>query len=305
MHQQAILVTGNANLGSAGTPVSIDDIEKHYTTTTAANAGIAYKCADPKCGVPVIAVITRLTKATRKNSPSSYFRANKSKPHVNGCTREPAPSVATTPSHGGQTSPASPNRTNAPAVWVDPLFQTGNAAGGGGSVSTTGTPSSRLRGTRGASGSGTSQGQSQMVEMFAKKWLAMNAATQRSSQLTAPWNPQGSYYTAFHAFAYHQTIDVLSTGQKIYVGMLKQVLKTASGYTVLLSEVNSEGEALEVNIPSSALQFGTSGAALNSRLGGFVSATKTAQVFALGTFSRINSGTISLLVIHPHYVYIP
>ena len=84
MHQQAVLVTGNANLGSAGTPVNIGDIEKHYTTTAAANAGIAYKCADPKCGVPVVAVITKLSKAKRKNSPSSYFRANKSKPHVMG-----------------------------------------------------------------------------------------------------------------------------------------------------------------------------------------------------------------------------
>lgn len=64
MHQQAILVTGNAILGCAGTPVSIDDIEKHYATTAAANAGAAYKCADPQCGVPVIAVITMLTKAT-------------------------------------------------------------------------------------------------------------------------------------------------------------------------------------------------------------------------------------------------
>jgi hypothetical protein len=27
MHQQAVLVTGNANLGIAGTPVNIDDID--------------------------------------------------------------------------------------------------------------------------------------------------------------------------------------------------------------------------------------------------------------------------------------
>lgn len=304
MHQQAILVTGNANLGSAGTPVGIDDIEKHYTTTVAANAGIAYKCADPKCGVPVIAVITKLTKATRKNSTSSYFRANRSKPHVNGCTREPSLSVPTAPSHGGPVNPASPNRTNAPVVWVDPLSQAGSTSGGGGSGSATGTPSSGPHGTRGTSGSGTSQGRSQMVESFAKKWLAMNAQTQRSSPLTAPWNPQGSYYTAFHAFAYHRTADVSATGQQIYVGMLKQVVKTTSGYIVSLSEVNSAGEALEVFVPSSAL-LGTPGAALNSRLGGLVGTTKTTQVFVLGTFSRINSGTFSLSVAHPHYIYIP
>lgn len=303
MHQQAILVTENGTLGSAGTLVNIDDIEKHYTTTAAANAGIAYKCANPKCGVPVIAVITKQTKAKRKSSPSSYFRANKSKRHVNGCTREPAPSILTTPSHGGPSRPASPNRTDAPAVWVDPLSQTGSAASGG-SGTATGMSSSGSGGTRGAGSSGTSQGHSQMVEMFAKKWLAMNAATQRSSPLTAPWNPQGSYYSAFHAFAYHRAVDVLSTAQKIYVGMLKQVLETASGYTVLLSEVNSGGEMLEVDVPSSALQFGTPGAALDLRLQEFANTTKTTQVFALGTFARINSGTLSLSVIHPHYVYI-
>lgn len=305
MHQQAILVTANAKLGSAGTPVGIDDIEKHFATTTAANAGIAYKCADPNCGVPVIAVITKLTKATRKTSPSSYFRANGSRPHVSGCTREPSPSVPATASHGGPVNPASPNRTNAPVVWVDPLSQAGGTSGVGSSVSATGTPSSGSHGTRGTKGSGTSQGRSQMVESFAKKWLAMNAQIQRSSPLTAPWNPQGTYHTAFYAFAYHRAADVSSTGQKIYVGMLKQVVKTTSGYIVSLSEANSTGEALEVFVPSSALLFGASGTTLNSRLGGLVGTTKTTQVFALGTFSRINSGTFSLAVAHPHYIYIP
>lgn len=305
MHQQAILVTANAKLGSAGTPVGIDDIEKHFATTAAANTGIAYKCGDPKCGVPVIAVITKLTTATRKISPSSYFRANGSKPHVNGCTREPSPSVSTTASHGGPVGPASPNRTNAPVVWVDPLSQAGGTSGLGGSASATGTPLSGSRGTRGTKGSGMSQGRSQMVESFAKKWLAMNARIQRSSPLTAPWNPQGTYYTAFHAFAYHRAADVSSTGQKIYVGILKQAVKSTSGYIVSLSEVNSSGEALEMFVPLSALLFGTSGATLNSRLGGFVGTTMTTQVFALGTFSRINSGTLSLTVAHPHYIYIP
>ena len=305
MHQQAILVSVNTKLGSAGTLVGIDDIKKHYTTTTAANTGVAYKCADPNCGVPVMAVITKLTKAKRKNSPSSYFRANRGTPHLNGCTRKPSLCAPTTPSQGGPVNPASPNRTNAPVVWVDPLSQAGSTSGGGGSGGATGTPSSAPHGTRGTSGSGMSQGHSQMVESFAKKWLAMNAQTQRSSPLKAPWNPEGSYYTAFHAVAYHRSTDVSATGQKIYVGMLKQVVKTAFGYIVSLSEVNSEGEALEVIVPSSALLFGTAGAALNLMLGGLVGRTKTTQVFALGTFSLINSGTVSLTVAHPHYIYIP
>ena len=144
-----------------------------------------------------------------------------------------------------------------------------------------------------------------MVESFAKKWLAMNAQSLRSSPLTAPWNPRGTYYSAFHVFAYHQTADVSSAGQKIYVGMLKQVVKTTSGYIVSLSEVNSGGEALEVFVPLSALLFGTSGATLNTRLGRLAGATKTTQVFALGTFLRIDSGIFSLTVAHPHNIYIP
>lgn len=305
MHQQAILVTANAKLGSAGTHVSIDDIERHFATTIAANAGIAYKCADPKCGVPVIAVITKLTKTTRKTSPSSYFRANASKPHVNGCTREPSPSSPTTASHVGPVNPASPNRTNAPAVWVDPLFQAGGTSGGGGGVSAPGTPASGSHSTRGTKGSGTSQGRSQMVESFAKQWLTMNAQIQRSTPLTAPWNLQGTYYSAFHPLAHYKTADFSSVGQKIHVGMLKQVVKTTSGYIVSLSEVNSAGEALEIFIPTSTLLFGTPGATLNSRLGGLVGTTKTTPVFILGTFSRINTGTFSLTVAHPHYIHIP
>lgn len=213
--------------------------------------------------------------------------------------------MPTTPSHGGPITPASPNRTNAPVVWVDPLSQAGSTAGSGGRGSATGMPSSGSRDIRGTSGSGTSQGSSQMVESFAKKWLAMNVQSQRLSPLTAPWNPQGSYYTGFYALAFHRTADVSATDQKIYVGMLKQVVHTASGYIVSLSEVNSGGEVLEVFVPSSALLFGSSGAALNSRLGGLVNTTKTTQVFVLGTFSRINSGTFSLSVMHPHYIYIP
>jgi len=305
MHQQAILVTGNANLDGAGTPVNIHDIEKHYTTTATANAGITYKCADPKCGVPVIAVITKLTKAKRKSSPSSYFRAKKSKPHVKGCTRESSPSVMTTPLQGSPVNLASPNRTNTPAVWIDPVNHPGGMGGSGGSGGATGTPSSGTHGKRGTSGSGTSQGRSQMVESFAKKWLVMNAQTQRASSLIAPWNPQGTYYSAFHAFAYHRTSDVSTVGQKIYVGILKQVLKTTSGYIVSLSEVNSGGEALEVFIPSSVLLLGTPGASLNSKIGWLVSATKTTQLFVLGTFARLNSKTLSLSVAHPHYIYIP
>lgn len=302
MHQQSILVTANTNLGSAGALVSIDDIEKHYTTTIAANAAAKYKCADPSCNVPVIAVITKLTKQTRRNSPTSYFRASRKKPHVKRCSRAPSPTATTTPTPSSTVGQASPNRTSAPTVWVDPLSTAGGAIGGG--SSTTGVPPSGSHGARGASGSGTSQGHSQMVESFAKKWVSMNAQTQRATPLTAPWNSQCTYHSAFHPFAYNVTVDVSTVGSKIFAGVVQQVINNPSGYIITLLEKNSDGKVLEVLVPLAAFLFGGAGLALNSKLASLVGSTKPATVFALGIFFRNQTGVLSLSIAHPHYIHI-
>lgn len=302
MHQQATLVSANVKLGNAGALVSIDDIEKHYATTAAANAAAKYKCADPKCGVSVIAVITKLTKQTRKNSPTSYFRASRKNPHVKGCSRAPVPTKVTTTTHGGTAGQASPNRTSAPTVWVDPLATAGSGVGGGGNA--TGTPSTGSRGTRGANGSGMSQGHSQMVETFAKKWVGMNAQTQRTTSLAAPWNPHGTYHSAFHPFAYNKAVDASTVGIKIYVGVVKQLINSPSGYIITLQEKNSGGEALEVLVPPAVFQYGAPGRALNSKLARLIGSTNPVTVFALGIFSKNPTGAISLSVAHPHCMHV-
>lgn len=305
MHQQAVLVTGHSTLGGAGAPVGIDDIERLYPTTTAANIGIAYRCANPNCAVPVIAVITKVAKKGRKNSPSSYFRANRSKPHIKGCSRAPVPPGNAVPAPATTVTPASPNRTKIPTAWVDPLARANGMSGGSGSNSTTGTPSSGSQGTRSSNGTGTSQGHSQMVEGFAKQWLSMNSTTQKATPLTAPWNPGGTYYSAFHPIKFRSTIDVSNTGQKLYVGVLDSVVNTATGSVITLHEQNSSGAALEIFVTSAIFLFGAAGSSLRTKLSSLASAPKPIQIFVLGTFSGANKGTLSLSIPHPHYIHIP
>jgi hypothetical protein len=144
-----------------------------------------------------------------------------------------------------------------------------------------------------------------MVERFAKEWLAKNAQELKSMPLTAPWNPEGHYHSAFHVLHYNRSSDVSTTGQKIYLGMLKQVRSTVSGYIVELSEINAGSEILEVFVPLSAFLFGAAGNTLRSKLLSLAAAPKTIQVFALGSFSRISKTTLSLNVPHPYYIYIP
>jgi len=304
MHQQAILVSGSVTFAVPGAPVSIEDVEKHFGTTTAANAGMAYQCADSNCGVPVMAVITKPTKVGRKSSPGSYFRSKSSNPHKSGCTRQPVSPSTLSGSSATTVSPASPNRTTAPAVWVDPSSTVIGSPASVGAAGSSGSSSPGRRFTKGAGGSRTSQGSSQRVEAFAKYWLKMNAQAQKSAPLSAPWNPQGTYYSAFHVLAYHAAVDVLTVGQKIYVGMLKQVAKTGSDYVIALQEVNSDGRSLAVGVLSSALTVGAPGTALGSRLAALVKAPTITPVFVFGAFSTLANGPLMLSVTHPHCIYI-
>lgn len=305
MHQQAVLATAHPILGGVGAPVSINDIEKLHTTTTAANAGIAYYCANQNCGVPVIAVITKVAKKGRKNSPSSYFRAKPSRPHIKGCSRAPAPLGIAVPTSAPTVAPSSPNRTKMPTVWVDPLAHASGISGGSGSNSSTGTPSSGSHGTHSSSGTSTSQGHSQMVEGFASQWLSTSSATQKATPLTAPWNPGGTYYSAFHPIKFRPTIDISTTGQKLYIGVLNSVVNTAKGSVIKLLEQNSDGAILEIFVTPATFLFGAAGSSLNSKLSSLASAPKPIQIFALGTFSSANNGALSLSIPHPHYIHIP
>jgi hypothetical protein len=104
--------------------------------------------------------------------------------------------------------------------------------------------------------------------------------------------------------AYHSEVDVLTVGQRIYVGMLTQVAKTGSDYVIALKEVNSDDRSLAVGVLSSALTVGASGKALGSRLAALVKAPTITPAFVFGAFSTIANGPLLLSVTHPHYVYI-
>lgn len=309
MHQQAILTTNHAVLGSVGTPVSITALEKLFTTSAAANNGIRYKCADPLCGVRVKAVITVLAKKQRKNSPSSYFAA-KGASHVKGCTRMPKPNMPTMPPLSGLNGSASPNRSARPVIWVDPrnlsattvsnpTTTVGSGMGIGGSGQ-----------GRSTHGSGTTQGRSQMVESYAIEWLGMTTHEKQSEALQAPWNPGRTYFSAFHPIWFYTSADVTTLGEKIFVGTFKSAIKSKTGYVITLAEKNLTGEELWVWVQSIVFTIGATGKALEHLLNTCVQSPANyigKRVFALEKFSR-QSGSkgpwSSIPVVHPHMMWI-
>lgn len=308
-HEQAILVNANAKLGDAETPVAISDVEKHYPTTAVANAGITYRCANEVCGVPVKAVIPLLSKPGRKTSPASYFRADKNNPHVTGCTRRPSSSSSPTRDPGNGSIPANPNRSSAPAVWTDPMSDAMSKVGGGTGVVSGGpaAQTSGSRGRRGTRGSGTSLSQSQMIGKFAKEWIDTNADEQRSMPLQASWNPAGTYHSAFNVLHYKRNADFSRSGQKIHVGMLRQVQQNESEYVIVLSETGPGGELVQVIVPLQMLSSVGAGAALQTTLRRLsaMAIIPLTQVFALGEFIYDDTNKLSLVVMHPYYIYIP
>jgi hypothetical protein len=298
MHEQAILTSSYVPLGAVGDPVSIVAVEKLFKTSTDANAAVQFKCADPRCGVKIKAVITKESKPARKSSPSSYFRGR----HNKGCTREPLPPQPTTssPEVSGN---ASPDRTSAPTVWVEP---TAPKAGGGKlspSAGPTGPTVATGTGKRRTTGTGTSQGRSQLVERFATHWDSLSAAAQKTVALTAEWNPGDTYFSAFHPIAFRRGVDVTSVGRKIFVGMLSKVEMAAAGAMIALQETNSNGASLFVKVDEEALRTGTTGQALKSHLLGLSATPASLRIFALGEFENILPHYV-LTVSHPSLIFI-
>ncbi|VWD25702.1 hypothetical protein BCO18430_05642 [Burkholderia contaminans] len=298
MHEQAILTSAYVPLGAVGDPVSITSVEKLFKTSDDANAAVQFKCADPRCGVKIKAVITKQSKPARKSSPSSYFRGR----HNKGCTREPLPPQPTTPSPVVSGN-ASPDRTAAPTVWVEPTApktgggKTSPGAGPTGPGAVTGT------GKRGTTGTGTSQGRSQLVERFATHWDSLSAAAQKTQTLTAEWNPGDSYFSAFHPIAFRRGIDVASVARKIFVGMLSKVEVTAISAMILLQEANNNGASLFVEVDEVALNTGTTGQALRAHLLRLSATPASLRIFALGEFENIQPHYV-LAVSHPSLIYI-
>jgi hypothetical protein len=307
MHQQAILTTSHPVLGNIGDPVTIVAVEQLFATSPAANNGIGYKCADANCGIRVRAVITKLSKQ-RKNSPSSYFAAKGTK-HVQGCTRQPKPNASTN-THAVATAPASPNRSARPVIWVDPRqvpASGGASVGGGGNAANGNGGSGRGRNSH---GSGTTSGRSKMIESYAIEWLSMTTHQKQSENLQAPWNPGGTYFSAFHPIWFYPNTDVNTVGEKIFVGTFKSVIKSKTGYVITLNEKNATGEELWIWVQDVAFSYGAAGASLKTRL--VASAVSPSsfvgkRVFALENFTWNSGGKgpwSSIPVVHPHMMWI-
>ncbi len=306
MHDEAILTKGTGKIASTGSSVTIDAVEKVYKSSAAVKANESFKCADPSCGITVIAVITQSVKPGRKKSPSSYFRAA-SKPHQPGCTRKPSGVTTVSPPLTGS-NPANPIKGSVPTVWNAPTTPPGPTTTG--TVATPTTPPAAGAGTGAGTstiGTGTSSSSSSRIEKFAKSWIAMSSATRTSTQLSAPWNPGGTYDSAFFDLA----VNVLSSPNKspmrIYRGTIARIYPGATGYSLGLSETHSTGIELVVWVQSGVQKSGPSGVNLWNRLNS-KAVTVGMEVFALGQFDhevRPTRAWYSLPVTDGRDVWIP
>jgi hypothetical protein len=309
-HDSAVLTCDALSLGTAGTLVNIWRLEGLYATSALANASATYHCADPACGVKVSAVIVAKDKEGRKRSPSSYFVA-KPRPHIDGCSRQPAEAQDLNPTEH-ETLTAQPHRLNAPVVWNDPETKRGlslvpptiTVAGG----------ATRSGGRAGVSvlGEGVSSTSTQKLENLALAWLNMRDDHQRlETKLTAPWNPLGSYFSAFrplHLMA-RQQVDKL--GKRIFVGTLAIVKPIPTGFWLELLEAHEDERVLVLWVKQEALTVHADGEVLLKQLTSFAGHTldKPIGAYALGQFylqeSKTNSKTwYSLSVTHPHNIWL-
>lgn len=300
-HERAELTSFNLRLGRPNDVVTITDVESHYTTSVAANAGIGYRCAD--CKVKVHAVIPEPIKKGRLRSPSSYFSSSPRK-HRQGCTRLP-PSVPP----GGVTTTtmkARPAKAKVPTAWNDlPPAGTptwgGNEVGRGAGASGTTTRGARVT----ASGGGTSKSDTGVVKRAAIAYLGMTTADLNATEFEATWNPGGTYATAFEVLVDGSITATPETEQRIYLGEVVSAFKGSSGYTVTLSPKHANGKELRLwlqNVIKTVPTGSQLGAALDGEL------IKPGMLaFALGAFKRqiANGGRVyySMPLVDPRHMW--
>lgn len=303
MHDQAKLVNGTGKVAPVGAYVTIDKVELIYKTSAAANASESFQCSNPKCNVKVIAVITQLSKPGRKLSPSSYFRAWP-KPHVAGCDRQPAGTTASS-SASGTTKAASPTRTTVPTRWVPPSGSSTAAAATSTGTTRAGASSGGV-GQISASGNGTNTSSSSRVEVFSPIWKSMAPATRAGTAFGAPWNPGGSYDSAFHDLAAIPLAATAPSPVRIYRGTVSGVHLGRSGYSVTLVQRHADSRDLVFWVQNPVQHSNPSGKTAWARLvAGLATGT---EIFALGCFSeevRPTRSWYSLPVNDGHDIWIP
>ena len=309
-HDAAVLSCDAPALGIAGTLVNIWRLEGLYATTELANASATYHCADPACGVKVSAVIVVKDKEGRKRSPSSYFSA-KPHGHVGGCSRQPAESQSANPPEH-ETLTAQPHRLNAPVVWNDPevkrmlspvqptvtLLGGGSRSGGHGGVTVL--------------GNGVSSTSTQKLENLALAWLHMRDDHQRlETKLAAPWNPLGSYFSAFRPLHLMARQPVHELGKRVFVGTLSVVNLIPTGFWLELLESHKDQRVLAFWVKREALAAHADGEALRQQLISLAGRDfgTSVGVYALGQFylqepKASNKTWYSLSVSHPHNIWI-
>lgn len=308
-HEQAVILNVDYKLGKKPQDlVSIDEIEKCYSTTQAAKVN-SYVCANPSCSVSVTAVITPKSKLNRKQSPSSYFAA-KPKSHIEGCDRQPKPKDSN--QSGSGSSAPKEQKSKYRTKWVDPKSNV-SSGGGSGSVDTPTTPAGGLESGRGkVQGSASdkrSQGRSSLIKRFAEDWLSMNVRERQSTPLEAPWNPEGNYFSAFVPLEFYKNREIADVGERIYSGLLKKVVHGRTGVTLILQEPHFTGWPFWIWITSKTFTEGRSGAALQVELNDLFKnkSHKELRVFALGKFieqpREVNTWW-SLQVNHPAMIAI-
>lgn len=308
-HEQAVILNADNKLGKKPYDlVSIDEIEKYYATTLAAKVN-SYICANPSCGVSVTAVITQKNKLDRKRSPSSYFSA-KPKSHIVGCDRQPKPKNSQQ-CESGSANPKE-EKSKYRTKWVDPRSQT-SQGGNDGSVGAQAPSEGGLgngRGkVRGSISEKPSQGQSSLIKRFAEDWASMTVQERRSTNLDAPWNNGGTYFSAFVPLEFYRNRKIENLGELIYSGILKEAVQGRTGITLVLREPHSTKRPFWIWITNQTFNEGTSGTLLNDELNDLIKKDieKEYRIFALGEFitqERETNSWWSLQVNHPAMVAI-
>ncbi|MCF5314757.1 hypothetical protein L6218_13315 [Pseudomonas syringae pv. syringae] len=299
MHEQALLTENHPGLGSVGALVGINQIEELYKTSASANNAVKVKCANPSCGVKVSIVIPDKEKAGRKISPSAHFRGH----HPEGCDRQPQPS-STTPTSASSQLNANPVKKDFPQVWIDPSSTAANPSGSSLASANQDQRTGSGVGGRSKAGLGASEGRSEMVKRFAKAWLDMTAQSRRMSSLRAPWNPEGTYDSAFYSFELNSTKFLGKVGTKIFTAPVISVDKVGGNFYLVLQEKTLGQAPKVVVLNSEVFEVGAAGRALLNQLNTFDPAQKI-YLFVYGAF-KYNSGASrsELVVKHPHFIYI-
>ena len=307
MHQIAVLDNDAPTLNKRkGDEVKIEELESHYKTSAAAKVN-KYKCANQNCGVFVTAVIPQKFKLDRQKSPSAYFTA-KPVSHLPGCNRMP---LAVKPGENG-TGPLAPHssRGKVPTKWIDPE-QEDTTTGGGNSGGQNGGSTPRginPNGHTGGTGQNPSVSSSNRVERFASEWLNMGVRQRRATAFNAPWNPSGSYYSAFYPIKYFTKNDITTINKKIVVARIGSIFKGRSGYTITLKEKESSNLELKIWVQNITFTKGIKGKQLEDLLENNMS-SKNIDIYALGEFlkqisSAGNKEWLSLIVTHPSSIWI-